>query len=178
MELNRAPLIPLPIVEEPFARVAMDIVGPLQKSGRGHRFILTLMDYATKHPEAVPLRRVDDLDEEIITPLAQAQGQPELSSSLSTQQRAELYCLLDEMSDVFSDVPGTVDSVEHCIDTGEAPPFRVPPYRIPKVRCIRNCRAWQSLALWNCARASGPPQLYSATGFESTMACFWCFCVF
>ena len=51
--------MPLPIVEEPFARVAMDIVGPLQKSGRGHRFILTLMDYATKYPEAVPLRRVD-----------------------------------------------------------------------------------------------------------------------
>ena len=56
VERNRAPLI---IVEEPFARVAKDIVGPLQKSGRGHCFILTLMDYATKYPEAVPLRRVD-----------------------------------------------------------------------------------------------------------------------
>ena len=40
------------------------------------------------------------------------------------------------MSDVFSDVPGRVDSVEHCIDTGEAPPFRLTPYRIPK--------AWES----------------------------------
>ena len=59
VERNRAPLMPLPIVEEPFARVAMDIVGPLQKSGRGHRFILTLMDYATKYLEAVPLCRVD-----------------------------------------------------------------------------------------------------------------------
>ena len=89
----------------------------------------------------------DDLDEEIITPLAQAQGQPELSSSLSTQQRAELNCLLDEMSDVFSDVPGTVDSVEHCIDTGEAPPFRLPPYRIPKAWESQVHQELQSLAI-------------------------------
>ena len=46
-------------MEEPFQRVAMDIVGPLNKSGRGHKFILVLCDYATKYPEAVPLKTVD-----------------------------------------------------------------------------------------------------------------------
>ncbi|XP_077964207.1 uncharacterized protein LOC144411428 [Gasterosteus aculeatus] len=50
------PLIPLPIIDIPFQRVAMDIVGPLPKSSRGHRFILVIMDYATRYPEAVPLR--------------------------------------------------------------------------------------------------------------------------
>jgi hypothetical protein len=56
---NKAPLMPLPVIEEPFKRIAMDIVGPVQKSSQGNRFILTVMDYATKFPEAIPLRRVD-----------------------------------------------------------------------------------------------------------------------
>ena len=50
------PLIPLPIIETPFSRIAMDIVGPLPKSSRGHRYILVILDYATRYPEAVPLR--------------------------------------------------------------------------------------------------------------------------
>ena len=34
----------------------MDIVGPLPKSSRGHRYILVILDYATRYPEAIPLR--------------------------------------------------------------------------------------------------------------------------
>ena len=44
------------MTEIPFQRIAMDIVGPLPKSNRGHRYILVIMDYATRHPEAIPLR--------------------------------------------------------------------------------------------------------------------------
>ncbi|XP_053539534.1 uncharacterized protein LOC124628632 [Ictalurus punctatus] len=52
-----APLIPLPIIGVPFERVGMDLVGPLPKSARGHEYILVLVDYATRYPEAVPLRK-------------------------------------------------------------------------------------------------------------------------
>ena len=52
----RNPLIPLPIIDVPFRRLGMDILGPLPKSSRGHRYVLVLMDYATRYPEAVPLR--------------------------------------------------------------------------------------------------------------------------
>ncbi|XP_066518865.1 uncharacterized protein [Hoplias malabaricus] len=52
-----APLIPLPIIGVPFERIGMDIVGPLPKSGRGHEYILVMVDYATRYPEAVPLRK-------------------------------------------------------------------------------------------------------------------------
>ena len=52
----RNPLIPLPIIEIPFSRIGMDIVRPLPKSSRGHRYILVIMDYATRYPEAIPLR--------------------------------------------------------------------------------------------------------------------------
>lgn len=55
---TRAPLIPLPVIGEPFRRIAMDIVGPLPKTRRGNRYILVLSDYATRYPEAIPLRSI------------------------------------------------------------------------------------------------------------------------
>ena len=57
--VNKAPMIPLPIVEEPFKRIAMDVVGPQPRSSLGKRFILVICDYATQYPEAIPLRNVD-----------------------------------------------------------------------------------------------------------------------
>ena len=50
-------MISLPIIGEPFERIAMDIVGPLPKTGAGHQYILVVSDYATRFPEAFPLRR-------------------------------------------------------------------------------------------------------------------------
>uniref|UniRef100_A0A8D0DEN8 Gypsy retrotransposon integrase-like protein 1 n=1 Tax=Sander lucioperca TaxID=283035 RepID=A0A8D0DEN8_SANLU len=50
-------LIPLPIIETPFERIGLDIVGPLPKSSRGHQYILVILDYASRYPEAIPLRK-------------------------------------------------------------------------------------------------------------------------
>ena len=58
---NKAPLIPLHIISEPFRRIAMDIVGPLPRSRSGKRFILVICDYATRFPEAIPMKSVDAL---------------------------------------------------------------------------------------------------------------------
>ncbi|KAJ8368734.1 hypothetical protein SKAU_G00087620 [Synaphobranchus kaupii] len=52
----RSPLIPLPIISVPFSRIGMDLVGPLPRSSRGHQYILVVLDYATRYPEAIPLR--------------------------------------------------------------------------------------------------------------------------
>ncbi|XP_076057230.1 uncharacterized protein LOC143034764 [Oratosquilla oratoria] len=52
-----APLKPIPVGEEPFAKVIVDIVGPLPKTARGHEYILTLMDTFSRYPEAIPLLR-------------------------------------------------------------------------------------------------------------------------
>ena len=48
---ERAPLLPLPLIDVPFRRISMDIVGPLDKSSAGHEYILVLCDYATMFPE-------------------------------------------------------------------------------------------------------------------------------
>ena len=48
----------MPLVSEPFAQVAIDIIGPLpvcQESG--NRFILTVLDLCTHYPEAVLLKQ-------------------------------------------------------------------------------------------------------------------------
>ncbi|XP_056605021.1 uncharacterized protein LOC130421252 [Triplophysa dalaica] len=36
----------------------MDLIGPLERSARGHRFALVIVDYATRYPEAVALRNI------------------------------------------------------------------------------------------------------------------------
>ncbi|KAL0152831.1 hypothetical protein M9458_051871 [Cirrhinus mrigala] len=36
-------------------RIAMDIVGPLEKSSAGHHYILVVRNYTTRYPEALPL---------------------------------------------------------------------------------------------------------------------------
>ncbi|KAL1269051.1 hypothetical protein QQF64_031340 [Cirrhinus molitorella] len=35
----------------------MDLIGPLPKSAQGHEHILVIVDYATRYPEAIPLRK-------------------------------------------------------------------------------------------------------------------------
>ena len=47
----------MPLIDVPFKRVAVDIIGPMcPKSEDGHRYILTVIDYATLYPEATPLK--------------------------------------------------------------------------------------------------------------------------
>ncbi len=46
-----APLIPIPVVGEPFERLLIDCVGPLPKSKSGHLYILTIMCAVTRYPE-------------------------------------------------------------------------------------------------------------------------------
>ena len=55
----KAPLLPLPIMEEPFHRIAMDIVGLLPWSSSGKRYILVICDYANRYPEVIALRTID-----------------------------------------------------------------------------------------------------------------------
>ncbi len=54
----KAPLRPLPLMEVPFERIGIDLIGPLERSARVYRFALVLVDYATRYPEAVPLRSI------------------------------------------------------------------------------------------------------------------------
>jgi len=52
------PLGKMPITDTPFDRVA-DIIGLIYPAtDRGNRYVLTMVDYATRYPEAVPLKNI------------------------------------------------------------------------------------------------------------------------
>ena len=54
-QVPKVPLQQMPLVDSPFKRVAVDLVGSIHPPTEdGHRYILTLVDYATRYPEAVP----------------------------------------------------------------------------------------------------------------------------
>lgn len=97
---QRAPMIPLPIIEVPFQRIAMDIVGPLARSRSGKRYILVICDYATTYPEAIPLRSIDAeiIAEELVQFFSQVGIPQEIltdqGSNFTSKLLAEVYNLL------------------------------------------------------------------------------------
>ena len=56
MTSQHAPLHSLPVMSVPFQRVAMDIFRALKRTKSGNKYVLVVMDYATKWPEAFPLK--------------------------------------------------------------------------------------------------------------------------
>ncbi|XP_070179133.1 uncharacterized protein [Littorina saxatilis] len=58
-KIHKVPLGKMPLIDEPFKRLAVDIVGPLTISERKNRYILVTVDYATRYPEATPLPSIE-----------------------------------------------------------------------------------------------------------------------
>lgn len=59
-KVGKVPLGRMPLIDTPFERVAVDIVVPLSPtSAKGNRYILTLVAFATRYPDAVALPSID-----------------------------------------------------------------------------------------------------------------------
>ena len=84
----KVPLEKMQLIDKPFKRVAIDLVGPIgPPSEDGHRYILTLVDFATRYPEAVPLKNIDtETVAEALVDIFSRLGVPEvILSDLGTQ---------------------------------------------------------------------------------------------
>ena len=58
--VSHVPLDRMPLIDTPFQRVAIDLVGPISPvTERGNRYILTMVDYATRYPEAITLPSIE-----------------------------------------------------------------------------------------------------------------------
>ena len=96
----KAPMIPLPVMDVPFSQIAMDIIGPLPRSRAGHRYVLVVCDYATRYPEAVPLRTIDTeaIAEELVKIFSRMGIPQEIltdqGSNFTSQLLVEIYRLL------------------------------------------------------------------------------------
>ena len=49
----------MPVFKTPFDRIAIDCVGKLHKTPRGNKYLITIMDFASRFPEAIPVRSID-----------------------------------------------------------------------------------------------------------------------
>ena len=84
----KVPLEKMPLIDKPFKRVAIDLVKPIgPPSEDGHRYILTLVDFATRYLEAVPLKNIDtETVAEALVDIFSRLGVPEeFLSDLGTQ---------------------------------------------------------------------------------------------
>ncbi|XP_068208535.1 uncharacterized protein [Palaemon carinicauda] len=212
----------MPLIQEPFQRVAVDIVGPIEpRASDGSRYILTIVDYATRYPEAVALRNIDSvtvaeallsvfsrvgIPKEVLSDRGtqftsewqgpfevvkkvnrynfvlningverkyhinmlklyydrisegnnvkgksvEAEGSGDLKSGavlftddqesddlacvaveLSEDKREEVARILQEYKNVFTDVPGRTNVIEHVINLSSKGPVRCRPYPVP-----------------------------------------------
>ena len=56
---DRAKLVKVPIVDVPFSKIAIDLIGPLIRTSKGNKYCLVIVDYATRWPEAIPIPSMD-----------------------------------------------------------------------------------------------------------------------
>jgi hypothetical protein len=57
---KKTPLEEIPIIYTPSQRIAVDLIGPVSPvSEKGNRYILPVVDYTTRYPEAVALPRIE-----------------------------------------------------------------------------------------------------------------------
>ncbi|XP_062598519.1 uncharacterized protein LOC134259947 [Saccostrea cucullata] len=58
--VTRYPLQKMPLIDEVFKGVAVDISGPIHPvTDKGNRYVLTLVDFASRYPEAIPLATIE-----------------------------------------------------------------------------------------------------------------------
>ncbi|XP_047483006.1 uncharacterized protein LOC125035006 [Penaeus chinensis] len=101
--VRKVPMKNLPIISEPFSRVAIDLVGPFSPcSERGNKYVLTLIDYATRYPEAVPLKNIDTVTvAESLVEIFSRVGVPrEILSDRGSQFKSDLMSEIHRMLSV------------------------------------------------------------------------------
>ena len=96
--VSKVPLEKMPFIDKPFNRVVINLVGPVGPPGEdSHRYILTLVDFATRYPEAVPRKNIDTVTvAEALVDIFSRLGVPEeILSDLGTQFVSE--CMKEVM---------------------------------------------------------------------------------
>ena len=96
------PLQKIPLIDTPFKRVAVDLIWPIFPSSKeGYRYILSMVDYATRYSDAVPFKNIDtETVAEALLDMYSRLGFPdEVLSDNGTQFISEC---IEEVSRLFS----------------------------------------------------------------------------
>ena len=91
--VTKVPLGKMPLIDTPFKRVAVDIVGPIKPHfDEKSRDILTMIDYATRYPEAVtlPSNETERVAEELVEMFSRVGIPDEMLTDCGSQFTAEV----------------------------------------------------------------------------------------
>ena len=125
----------------PFKRVAVDLIGPITPAiDKGHQYVLTLVDYATRYPEAVPLKSINtETVAEALLDLYSRVGIPEeVLSDLGTQFVSEC---MQEVSRLLS-IRRLTKTPYHPICNGLTEKFNGTLKKMLKRLCIEQPKQW------------------------------------
>ena len=139
--IPKATLEDMPIIDSPFKRIAIDIVGPIYPmSEKKNRYILTVVDYASRYPEAVALPSIEtERVAEALLEIYSRVGFPsEVLSDLGTNFTSDL---MREVNRLIS-VQQLTTSPYHPICNGLVEKFNGTLKQILKRLCSEKPRDW------------------------------------
>ena len=117
--VKKVPLGSMPLIDVPFKRIAVVIVGPIAPpSEAGHRYILTIVDYAIRYPEAVPLKKITtEAVADCLLGIYSTVGIPEVLTYQGTQFMSECMQKVSKVSTLLS-IKGLISMPYHPICKG------------------------------------------------------------
>ena len=102
-KVKPVPLQSMPVMTIPFQRIAIDLIGPFSPpSEEGHKYVLTIIDYATRYPEAIPLKNIDTISvaEALISVFARVGIPKEILSDRGRQFTSDLMAEIDRLLNI------------------------------------------------------------------------------
>ena len=159
------------LIDTPFKRNAVDLIGPIHPpSEQGHRYILTLVEYATQYPDAVPLKSINtEAVAEALVDMYSRLGVPEeLLSDLGAEFVSEC---MQEVSRLLS-IKQLSNTPYHPMCNGLVKKFNGSLKSMLKKLCSEQSRQWHRYT--NALLFAYREVLQGSTGFSPFELLFGC----
>ena len=97
----------IPIIKTPLSQVAIHLIGPLPASDWGDRWVLTLVDSATRYSKAIPLKCIEtaDVAERLVSIFSRVGVPEEMLSDRGAQFTSELMQEISRFSSLKQLLP-------------------------------------------------------------------------
>ena len=140
-KITKVPLERMPLIDVPFKRVVVDIVGKIHPTTEsGKRYILTMVDVALRYPDAVALKSIstEDVAEGLVSMFSRLGVPQEILSDQGSQFMSEVMA---EVCRLLS-IRHLVSSPYHPMTNGLCEKFNGTLKKILKRLCEKNPKNW------------------------------------
>ena len=137
--ISKMPLGQMPLIDQLFKRAAVDLIGPIAlMTDHGNRYILTMVDYATRYPEAFKSVEAETVAESLVTMFTRV-GIPE--EILSDQGSQFMSSVMKEVGRLLS-MTQLKTSVYHSMCNGLVERFNGSLKAILRRMCAEKPKDW------------------------------------